>query len=390
MPQEFHVLQCYSCATFQVQQVKKSSNKWNCKLCGEKQSIKKVFGRGSGADCRHHVQRLNTLRQQQDVSVAISSYQNFSEDNDSGSTQIEHEENLDVPCDNSGSKWSQYVEKAREESTSDNSDSKWSQYVEEACERSTSDDQQPGEDLYTTDGNQFYRSKKRKRDSGSSYSNNRKGQMSQGDDLDFSSKRTWKRQKENLQYGNDTYISAYNNTQPYHNFSQPKSYTSDPNNYVPHGTKSSLQSIANFNDESLFTISNRDYVAGFEEFETLKTIDQNRISANATDSEPKPKNTPKTKSYSLSSNRECKESKWDQFLAEGSDEDLEDTEKTSAENPLVVQPQSIEPARLQSKVPETRRVITSSKYEDYKCVTVTGSEIGMFSVGDLEDSDFDI
>lgn len=42
MPQEFHVLQCYSCFTFQVHQVKKSSNKWNCKLCGEKQSIKKV------------------------------------------------------------------------------------------------------------------------------------------------------------------------------------------------------------------------------------------------------------------------------------------------------------------------------------------------------------
>ena len=41
MPQEFHVLQCYKCDTFQVHQVKKST-KWNCKLCVEKQSTKKV------------------------------------------------------------------------------------------------------------------------------------------------------------------------------------------------------------------------------------------------------------------------------------------------------------------------------------------------------------
>lgn len=41
MPQEFQVLQCYSCNTFQVHQVKKTT-KWACKMCGEKQSLKKV------------------------------------------------------------------------------------------------------------------------------------------------------------------------------------------------------------------------------------------------------------------------------------------------------------------------------------------------------------
>ncbi|KAJ8282921.1 hypothetical protein COCON_G00054400 [Conger conger] len=61
MVQEFHVLRCFSCQTFQVHQVKKSK-KWNCKMCGEKQSLVKVFGRGSGADCRLHVQKLNSLR----------------------------------------------------------------------------------------------------------------------------------------------------------------------------------------------------------------------------------------------------------------------------------------------------------------------------------------
>ncbi|XP_055016130.1 MRN complex-interacting protein isoform X2 [Boleophthalmus pectinirostris] len=61
MVQEFHVLRCFSCEVFQVQQVKKV-NKWSCKVCGQKQSVLKEFGRGSGADCRRHVQKLNAAR----------------------------------------------------------------------------------------------------------------------------------------------------------------------------------------------------------------------------------------------------------------------------------------------------------------------------------------
>ncbi|XP_072923177.1 MRN complex-interacting protein isoform X1 [Hemitrygon akajei] len=61
MAQRFQALRCCSCQTYQVQQVKKSK-KWNCKLCGEKQSVLKVYGQGSGSDCRKHVQKLNLLR----------------------------------------------------------------------------------------------------------------------------------------------------------------------------------------------------------------------------------------------------------------------------------------------------------------------------------------
>ncbi|XP_054648043.1 MRN complex-interacting protein [Dunckerocampus dactyliophorus] len=61
MSQEFHVVKCFSCLCFQGQQVKKVK-KWTCKLCGEKQSVLKEFGRGSGADCRRHVQKLNAMR----------------------------------------------------------------------------------------------------------------------------------------------------------------------------------------------------------------------------------------------------------------------------------------------------------------------------------------
>ncbi|KAK5896443.1 hypothetical protein CesoFtcFv8_009605 [Champsocephalus esox] len=61
MAQEFLVLRCFTCQSFQVQQVKKVT-KWTCTLCGEKQSLLKEFGRGSGADCRRHVQKLNAMR----------------------------------------------------------------------------------------------------------------------------------------------------------------------------------------------------------------------------------------------------------------------------------------------------------------------------------------
>ncbi|KAM4732514.1 MRN complex-interacting protein [Anableps anableps] len=61
MVQDFHVVRCFRCQSFQVQQVKKVK-KWSCKLCGEKQSLLKEFGRGSGADCRRHVQKLNAMR----------------------------------------------------------------------------------------------------------------------------------------------------------------------------------------------------------------------------------------------------------------------------------------------------------------------------------------
>ncbi|XP_069387323.1 MRN complex-interacting protein isoform X2 [Paralichthys olivaceus] len=60
MVQEFHVVRCFSCEKFQVQQVKKAT-RWTCKICGEKQSLLKEVGRGSGADCRRHVQKLNAM-----------------------------------------------------------------------------------------------------------------------------------------------------------------------------------------------------------------------------------------------------------------------------------------------------------------------------------------
>ncbi|XP_077210562.1 uncharacterized protein LOC143846039 isoform X2 [Tasmannia lanceolata] len=49
---------------FKVKQQKKSSNKWNCVICNQKQSLRKVFARGFLAkDVRKFVQGFNMSRQ---------------------------------------------------------------------------------------------------------------------------------------------------------------------------------------------------------------------------------------------------------------------------------------------------------------------------------------
>jgi len=63
MAQEFVVLLCCQCRTYQGCQSKKAT-KWLCKVCGTKQSVKEFFGRGSAKDCRLVVQSLNSGRQQ--------------------------------------------------------------------------------------------------------------------------------------------------------------------------------------------------------------------------------------------------------------------------------------------------------------------------------------
>ncbi|XP_053319609.1 MRN complex-interacting protein [Spea bombifrons] len=117
MVQEFQVLRCFSCQTFQVHQVKKSKT-WNCKLCGEKQSLLKVYGQGSGADCRQHVQKLNLL--QGEVQQAAEKAVRFD-----GQEEIKEEYKPveDTPVGtsfsqekgNSVSRWSKYLVQHEEE-----------------------------------------------------------------------------------------------------------------------------------------------------------------------------------------------------------------------------------------------------------------------------------
>ncbi|KAI3945866.1 hypothetical protein MKW98_023140 [Papaver atlanticum] len=82
----FVALQCYECLTMQVKQKKKSSNKWNCVVCNEKQSVRKVFYEAFLAkDVRLFVQDFNMSRQFNDqnhkqtlIEAAIGNYENES------------------------------------------------------------------------------------------------------------------------------------------------------------------------------------------------------------------------------------------------------------------------------------------------------------------------
>uniref|UniRef100_A0A8C5UKE2 MRN complex-interacting protein N-terminal domain-containing protein n=1 Tax=Malurus cyaneus samueli TaxID=2593467 RepID=A0A8C5UKE2_9PASS len=61
MAQRFWVLRCCSCHRFQGQQAKRSG-RWSCSVCGQRQAVQKVYGQGTGLECRRHVQKLNLLQ----------------------------------------------------------------------------------------------------------------------------------------------------------------------------------------------------------------------------------------------------------------------------------------------------------------------------------------
>ena len=63
MGQEFQILRCFQCKTFQVQIVKKNNSKFECKMCQLKQSTKQIFFTSASAqECRDRVKELNASR----------------------------------------------------------------------------------------------------------------------------------------------------------------------------------------------------------------------------------------------------------------------------------------------------------------------------------------
>ncbi|XP_055707348.1 uncharacterized protein LOC129804239 [Phlebotomus papatasi] len=54
----FRVVKCFKCNFYQVDSVKKAQ-KWQCKMCGENQTLQTEYSRGSAKDCRLQVQKLN-------------------------------------------------------------------------------------------------------------------------------------------------------------------------------------------------------------------------------------------------------------------------------------------------------------------------------------------
>ncbi|KAM9266030.1 MRN complex-interacting protein isoform 2-T2 [Cariama cristata] len=115
MAQRFWVLRCCSCRLFQVQQAKRSG-KWSCSVCGQRQAVQKVYGQGSGLDCRHHVQKLNLLQGEAEEAIGWTSRCVEDSLNDSKNRAAQHE-NSSVQQEGMAevSRWSKYLDKDSED-----------------------------------------------------------------------------------------------------------------------------------------------------------------------------------------------------------------------------------------------------------------------------------
>ncbi|XP_074012681.1 MRN complex-interacting protein [Numenius arquata] len=111
----FWALRCCRCRLFQVQQVKRSG-KWSCSVCGQRQAVQKVYGQGSGPDCRHHVQKLNLLQGEAEEAIGWTSRYVEESVNDSKNIAAQRE---DSSVQQEGraevSRWSKYLDKDSED-----------------------------------------------------------------------------------------------------------------------------------------------------------------------------------------------------------------------------------------------------------------------------------
>ncbi|KAH8234925.1 hypothetical protein KR032_005825 [Drosophila birchii] len=109
MSQQIRVLQCIQCKMYQVDLVKKA-NKWECKICRQKQDLLKEFFRGSGPECRAKVQEMNLERGQQEERVEenlfLAAQQQQQLDEEDG--PVKQQENN--PPKASKSKWTDFVD----------------------------------------------------------------------------------------------------------------------------------------------------------------------------------------------------------------------------------------------------------------------------------------
>ncbi|KAJ8733914.1 hypothetical protein PYW07_014465 [Mythimna separata] len=124
MPQEFQVVRCYECSTFQAHETKKS-NKWDCRLCGKKQSFKRFYGIGTPKECRFHVQKLNAMRGKL-VNSTESPTDEDSDEEKEGDWAVKPIKDTKQPIKRS--KWSQYLDET--ESVDANTNENSAEYEE--------------------------------------------------------------------------------------------------------------------------------------------------------------------------------------------------------------------------------------------------------------------
>ncbi|CAK9832341.1 MRN complex-interacting protein [Anthophora retusa] len=99
MSQEMNILLCSSCSTYQVHIVKKAK-KWQCKICNFKQTLKQVYFKGSGKDCRLYVQKLNLVKEhklEENVSFQECNIDDYSEQSNLEVVENKWAKYLDTP-----------------------------------------------------------------------------------------------------------------------------------------------------------------------------------------------------------------------------------------------------------------------------------------------------
>jgi hypothetical protein len=210
------------------------------------------------------------------------------------------------------------------------------------------------------------------------YSYNRKGLKSQHGSHD-SSEMSWKTHKKNIQYSDENYNSPRTSQLNYPNAQLNKSW------------QNSLQGkcvaeIAPVQDNITHIQNN---ITHFKEQDSLlASIDQNRISSpNVTNfesiAEPRLK---KTEAKFSNQKGNSYGSKWDQFIEEDKEPDNSDDEYAGI--PDVVQPQDDEIRRLHNKLFVCGGKRSGDKSLDYG--SFKKSNLALFSVDDLDDSDYNI
>ena len=93
---------------YQVDINKKSTNKWTCKLCGNKQTLKQVFFEGDSKDCRERVKLLNGMRGQRDNETTEM---NLIMSEKRQNQKYEEEEEVKQQQQPVQSKWAKYLSK---------------------------------------------------------------------------------------------------------------------------------------------------------------------------------------------------------------------------------------------------------------------------------------
>eukprot|EP01018_Ginkgo_biloba_P022608 Gb_35093 [translate_table: standard] len=107
----FLALQCYQCNTMQVKQQKKSSNKWSCAICNEKQSVQRIYARsGLAKDVRKFVQDFNMSRHLKHAQAMRDVFQSIEGEGINSWISAEEDKPLaELEGKLKQSKWSEYL-----------------------------------------------------------------------------------------------------------------------------------------------------------------------------------------------------------------------------------------------------------------------------------------